>query len=154
MAAWPPLPRTPLLLYTNQLFSETRNTGTPPSSFSAVTTSAKQAAFALVAGKSHFTLKTKIPYLVVPSKLLEVAKVVGNLVIQGLVEDQLMGPALEARLAELESDARLVVKFSSHDMVLIVIHVIYLPKTDIYRQVFFLAIQGNFIDLILLEIGS
>ena len=90
----------------------------------------------------------------VPSKLLEVAKVVGNLVIQGLVEDQLMGPALEARLAELESDARLVVKFSSHDMVLIVIHVIYLPRTDIYRQVFFLAIQGNFIDLILLEIGS
>ena len=151
-----PLPRTPLLLYTNQLFSETRNTGTPLSSFSAVTTSAKQAAFALVAGKSHFTLKTKIPYLVVPSKLLEVAKVVGNLVIQGLVEDQLMGPALETRLAELESqsDARLVVKFSSHDMVLIVIHVIYLPRTDIYRQVFFLAIQGNFIDLILLDIGS
>ena len=78
-------------------------------SFSAVTTSSKLPAFSLVATQSHLTLKAKNPYLVVPSKLLEVAEVVGNLVSQGLVEDQLMGPALRARLAELESlnEARL-----------------------------------------------
>ena len=56
-----------------------------------------------MATQSHLTLKVKNPYLVIPSKLLEVAEVVGNLVSQGLVEDELMGPALRARLAELES---------------------------------------------------
>ena len=58
-----------------------------------------------MAGQSHLTLKTKNPHLEVPSKLLEVAEVVGNLVEKGLVEDQLMGPALRAWLAEIESQS-------------------------------------------------
>ena len=77
--------------------------------FSAVSTSTAQAAFSVVASQSFITLKPQNQDLEIPAKLLECAEVVGDLVSKGLVDQQLMGPALRARQEELiNAEAALV----------------------------------------------
>jgi len=77
--------------------------------FSAVSTSSSQAAFSVVASQSFITLKPLNQELEIPSKLVECAEIVADLVNRGLVDQRLMGPALRARNEELlNAEAALV----------------------------------------------
>ena len=77
--------------------------------FSVVSTSSAQAAFSVVASQSFITFKPLNQELEIPSKLVECAEVVADLVSRGLVDQGLMGPALRARNEELlNAEAALV----------------------------------------------